>query len=130
MLVPYLDGERTPLLPKATGTLSGLRTTTTVADIVRASVEGVVSGLLAGVDALERCGVDTSGRILAVGGGARSTLYRQVLADLSMREIVTLDPAVDRVAVGAAAQAAALLSGTGPDHRRCGVGGATNGSSS
>ena len=115
VLVPYLDGERTPLLPNATGTLSGLHTTTTVADIVRASVEGVVCGLLAGVDALERCGIDTSGRILAVGGGARSTLYRQTLADLSMREIVTPDPTVDRVAVGAAAQAAALLSDIAPD---------------
>jgi xylulokinase len=115
VLIPYLDGERTPLLPDATGSLSGLRTSTTVADIVRASVEGVVSGLLSGVDALERCGVDTSGRLLAVGGGARSALYRQVLADLSMKEIVTLDPAVDRVAVGAAAQAAAVLSESNPD---------------
>jgi xylulokinase len=115
VFVPYLDGERTPLLPLATGTLSGLRNSTTVADIVRASVEGVVCGLLAGVGALERCGVDTSGRVLAVGGGARSALYRQALADLSMREIVTLDPAIDRVAVGAAAQAAAVLSGAAPD---------------
>jgi len=57
------------------GRLSGLRTSTTIADIVRASVEGVICGLLAGVDALERCDVDTNGRILAVGGGARSTLY-------------------------------------------------------
>jgi xylulokinase len=115
VLVPYLDGERTPLLPNATGTLSGLRTTTTIADVVRASVEGVVSGLLSGVDALERCGVDVDGRLLAVGGGARSALYRQVLADLSSRQILTLDPAVDRVAVGAAAQAAAAVSGTSPD---------------
>lgn len=115
VLVPYLDGERTPLLPTATGTLSGLRTTTTVADIVRASVEGVICGLLAGVEALERCGIDTGGRMLAVGGGARSTLYRQTLADLSMREVVTPDPTVDRVALGAAAQAAALLSDSAPD---------------
>jgi xylulokinase len=115
-LVPYLDGERTPLLPSASGTLFGLRTTTTAGDIVRASVEGVICGLLAGVDALERCGVDTSGRILAVGGGARSALYRQVLADLSNREVITLDPAIDRVAVGAAAQAAAVLTEASPDH--------------
>jgi xylulokinase len=115
VLVPYLDGERTPLLPSATGSLSGIRTSTTIADIVRASVEGVICGLLAGVDALDRCGVDTSGRILAVGGGARSNLYRQVLADLSMRVIVTPDPAVDRVAVGAAAQAAAIVTGETPD---------------
>jgi xylulokinase len=115
VLVPYLDGERTPLLPSATGTLSGLRTTTTIADLVRASVEGVICGLLAGVDALERCHVDTGGRLLAVGGGARSALYRQALADLSMREIVTPDPAVDRVAVGAAAQAAGVLLHESPD---------------
>ncbi len=115
VLVPYLDGERTPLLPNASGTLSGLRTTTTVADIVRASVEGVICGLLAGVEALERCNVDVSGRLLAVGGGIRSSLYRQVLADLSMREVLTPDPAVDRVAVGAAAQAAGVLRGESPD---------------
>ena len=115
VLIPYLDGERTPLLPHATGTLSGLRTTTTIADIVRASVEGVVGGLLGGVDALERCGVATNGRWLAVGGGARSALYRQVLADLSMNQVLTLDPAIDRVAVGAAAQAAAVLNETSPD---------------
>ena len=115
VLVPYLDGERTPLLPDATGTLSGLRTTSSVADIVRASVEGVVCGLLNGVDALERCGVDVSGRLLAVGGGARSVLYRQVLADLSQKVVVTLDPAVDRVAVGAAAQATAVLFESSPD---------------
>jgi xylulokinase len=114
-LVPYLDGERTPLLPSASGTLFGLRTTTTGADIVRAAVEGVICGLLAGVDALERCGVDTSGRVLAVGGGARSALYRQVLADLSQRDVITLDPAIDRVAVGAAAQAAAVLTQVDPD---------------
>jgi xylulokinase len=114
-LVPYLDGERTPLLPSASGTLSGIRTTTTGADIVRASVEGVICGLLVGVDALERCDVDTSGRILAVGGGARSALYRQVLADLSNRQVITLDPAIDRVAVGAAAQAAAALTEATPD---------------
>jgi xylulokinase len=52
---------------------------------------------------------------LAVGGGARSALYRQVLADLSNREVITLDPAVDRVAVGAAAQAAAVLTHAHPD---------------
>jgi sugar (pentulose or hexulose) kinase len=50
-----------------------------------------------------------------VGGGARSALYRQVLADLSNRDVITLDPAVDRVAVGAAAQAAAVLAEVSPD---------------
>jgi xylulokinase len=53
--------------------------------------------------------------VLAVGGGARSALYRQVLADLSNRQVITLDPAIDRVAVGAAAQAAAVLTHASPD---------------
>jgi sugar (pentulose or hexulose) kinase len=42
-------------------------------------------------------------------------LYRQVLADLSQKVVVTLDPAVDRVAVGAAAQATAVLFESSPD---------------
>ncbi|HEY1824727.1 MAG TPA: xylulokinase [Acidimicrobiales bacterium] len=115
VVVPYLDGERTPLLPHASGSLFGLKTSTSAADIVRASVEGVVCGLLEGVDALVRCGVETNGRLLVVGGGGRSALYRQTLADLSHRGVVTPNPAVDRVAVGAAAQAAAVLSGASPD---------------
>jgi len=99
VLVPYLDGERTPLLPTAPEVSRGFaRRQRSPTSCARPSKRHL--GLLAGVDALERCDVDTNGRILAVGGGARSTLYRQVLADLSTREIVTPDPAVDRVAVG------------------------------
>lgn len=114
-LVPYLDGERTPLLPHASGSLYGLRTSTTTADIVRASVEGVICGLLEGVGSLVRCGVEVDGRLLIVGGGGRSALYRQTLADLAQRSVETPNPAIDRVAVGAAAQAAAIVTGASPD---------------
>ena len=114
VLVPHLDGERTPRRPHATGTLSGLRTSTTSADLTRAAFEGVVCGLLHGVDALGVAGVDTSGRLLLAGGGARSSAYRQILADLSGRVIVTPTPDAERVALGAAAQAAALLTGERP----------------
>ena len=54
VLLPYLDGERTPNLPDATGTLAGLRTDTEPAQLARAAYEGVVCGLLDAFDALRR----------------------------------------------------------------------------
>ncbi len=115
MLVPHFDGERTPNRPDATGTLHGLRTSTTRADIARAAYEGVVCSLLGALDALTGAGVPTAGRISVVGGGARSPLYAQLLADLSGREVSVPAPATEWVAVGAAAQAAAVATGQSVD---------------
>lgn len=112
VLVPHLDGERTPNRPDATGTLHGLRTSTTRADIARAAYEGVVCSLL---DALDAAGVATAGRVSVVGGGARSPLYAQLLADLSGREVSVPAPATERVAVGAAVQVAAVACGESVD---------------
>ncbi len=57
-LLPYLDGERTPNLPSATGTLAGItRTNLTPENIARAAVEGVVCGLADALDALRASGV-------------------------------------------------------------------------
>jgi xylulokinase len=106
VLVPHLDGERTPNRPDATGTLSGLRTATTAAQLARASVEGVVCNLLTGADALPACG----GRVLLIGGGARSRAYRQVVADLTGRPVTAIT-SDELVARGAAIQAAAVLHG-------------------
>ncbi|HWU62847.1 MAG TPA: FGGY family carbohydrate kinase, partial [Ensifer sp.] len=50
VLVPYLDGERTPNLPDATGTLAGLRSDVEPGQLARAAVEGVICGLLEGGD--------------------------------------------------------------------------------
>ncbi|MGQ0433298.1 MAG: xylulokinase [Microthrixaceae bacterium] len=110
-LVPYLDGERTPNRPWATGTLTGLRSDVSAADVARAAVEGVVCGLLDGLAALTAAGVPTGGRLFLVGGGSRSHAYRQVLADLSQRTVV-VPRRTDQVARGACIQAAAAL------HRR------------
>jgi xylulokinase len=75
-------------------------------------VEGVISGLLFGLDALGvHCSV--GGRLLLVGGGARSAAYRQVLADLAQRE-VHVPAGEELVATGAAVQAAAVLTGRAP----------------
>jgi len=108
VLVPHLDGERTPNRPDATGQLSGLRTDTTPGQLARAAVEGVVCNLLAGADALGS--EATQGTVFLVGGAAKSPAYRRVVADLTGSAVRV--PADDQlVAAGAAVQAAALHHG-------------------
>jgi xylulokinase len=105
VLVPHLDGERTPNRPDATGLLTGIRTDVTPGQLARAAVEGVVCSLLAGADAL---GAGTTrGTVFLIGGAAHSRAYRRVVADLTGRAVRV--PADDElVAAGAAVQAAAL----------------------
>jgi len=106
VLVPYFDGERTPNRPDATGTLRGIRSDVTRGQLARAAVEGVVCNLLAGADHLPRA----DGQVHLVGGGARSRAYVQILADLSGRAVSVPD-CDEPVALGAAVQAAAVLTG-------------------
>jgi xylulokinase len=106
-LLPYLDGERTPNRPDATGTLAGIRSEITREQFARSAVDGVACGLLDGLDALRR-ETDLDGRVLLAGGGARSRAVQQVLAALIDRPVVTSE--VDEaVATGAAVHAAALF---------------------
>ncbi len=107
VLLPYLDGERTPNRPDATGILAGLRSDVSREQLARASVEGVVCGLLDGLDSLTAVGVPTGGRVLVLGGGARSVAYRHITADLIGRSIEVPD-ADEHVATGACVQAAAM----------------------
>ncbi len=109
-LLPYFDGERTPDRPAATGAITGLRSEVTREDMARAAVEGVVCGLLDGLDALDAVVPCDDGPLLLVGGGARSPAFRRVLADLSGRAVQVPDVG-EAVATGAAVQAAAILSG-------------------
>src|SRR3954451_4785225 len=106
-LLPYFDGERTPNRPKSTGHLEGLRSDVTREQIARAAVEGVVCGLLDGLDALQAA-TGTPQRVIMIGGGARSSAYRRGLADLCDLPIVVAD-GDQAVATGAAIQAAAVL---------------------
>ena len=108
VLVPYFDGERTPNLPDATGTFSGLTNSTTAAQIALATHDGVLRGLLNGVEALARAGSSVNGRLFLVGGGARSTAYRRRTADLFGRSVIVPD-ADETVATGAAVQAAIVF---------------------
>ena len=108
VLVPHLDGERTPNRPGATGTVTGLRTDVTRAQLARAAIEGVVCNLLAGADALGPA--SPQGTVFLVGGAARSPAYRRIVADLTGRPVRV--PADDElVAAGAAVQAAAVHHG-------------------
>jgi xylulokinase len=111
-LLPYFDGERTPNRPKATGQLSGLRSDVTRAQLARAAVEGVVCGLLDGLDALTAQVGDLQ-RIVMVGGGARSSALRQVLADLTELPVAMAE-ADQAVAAGACVQSAAVLTQAAP----------------
>ena len=109
VLLPYFDGERTPNRPAATGVLSGIRSDVSRPQLARAAFEGVVCGLLDGLDALNAAGVPTSGRLLLIGGGAKSMAYREVVAALTQREVI-VPLADEHVATGACVQAACVLS--------------------
>ena len=114
VLLPYLDGERTPNLPDARATLIGLNATHARGDIARAAIEGVVCGLLDGLGAITNCGVKTSGRIFLLGGGAQSPAVCQIVADLTGKRVHVLnEPEI--VALGAARQAVAALTGKFPE---------------
>lgn len=118
VLLPYLDGERSPNLPTATGTLTGLtRAAMNPANVARAAVEGMLCGLADGVDALRMQGVSAR-RVLLIGGGAASRAVREVAAGLFGVPVVVPAPG-EYVARGAARQAAWALSGSAepPDWR-------------
>ena len=110
VLVPYFDGERTPNRPDASGSVHGLRTGTSREELARAAHDGVVCGLLDGLDALHQAGVAADGALFLVGGGARSAAYRQRSADLSGAPVRVPDTD-EVVATGAAVQAGALRRG-------------------
>ena len=111
VLLPYLDGERTPDLPAARGLLHGLtRANATPPHLARAAVEGVLCGLADGVEALRAKGVEVR-RALLIGGGARSAAV-QALAPAVLGLPVLLPEPAEYVALGAARQAAWTLAGS------------------
>lgn len=110
VLLPFLDGERTPPLPDATGLLHGLtRRNATPAHLARAAVEGMLCGLADAVDALRESGIEPR-RIVLIGGAARSTAVQRIACSLFGLPLSVPEPA-EYVAVGAARQAAWTLAG-------------------
>lgn len=110
VLVPYLEGERTPNRPDATGSLHGMTLgTTTPAHLARAAVEGMLCSLADGIDALRAVGVPVQ-RLFLIGGGAQSAAVRALAPTVLGLDVHVPTPG-EYVADGAARQAAWVLSG-------------------
>jgi xylulokinase len=115
--LPYLDGERSPNLPHATGTLTGLsRSNMTPQNLARASVLGVLNSLADAVDILKQSGVAPE-KVLLIGGGSKSRALRQAAASIFGMP-VEIPTTKEYVALGAARQAAWSASGSLPDWQR------------
>ncbi|MFB9518499.1 xylulokinase [Streptomyces cremeus] len=119
-LVPYFQGERTPNLPDATGSLHGMTLGNfTPAHLARAAVEGIVCSLADGLAALTSQGVPAE-RIVLVGGGARSAAVQEVAAAVFGLPVLVPEPG-EYVADGAARQAAGVHLGHLPAWERAGT---------
>ncbi|MHA7294120.1 xylulokinase [Arthrobacter sp. HLT1-21] len=115
--IPYLDGERSPNLPHATGSLTGLsRSNMTPQNLARASVLGVLNSLADAIDLLKKSGV-TPNKVLLIGGGSKSKALRQAAASI-FGVPVEVPTTKEYVALGAAKQAAWAASGGCPDWKR------------
>ncbi|MCL2732342.1 MAG: xylulokinase [Actinomycetia bacterium] len=112
--LPFLDGERTPNLPYASGLLTGLRHETTAGQVLQGAYDGAVYALLAALDqVLAVDGAEAAGSaepLLLIGGGARGAAWLRTVRRLSGRD-VQVPRAAELVALGAAVQAASLLTG-------------------
>jgi xylulokinase len=110
VVIPYLEGERTPNRPDATGAVHGWRLeNSTPAHLARAAIEGMLCGLADGLVALRDQGVRIE-RVLLVGGGARSEAVQRIAPSIFAVPTAVPEPG-EYVATGAARQAAWILSG-------------------
>ncbi len=108
LFLPYLTGERTPYPdPLARGAFAGLTIRHTQAHLVRAVLEGVAFGLRDSFELMKQAGQKEIRQVRVSGGGARSPLWRQILADVLGAELVTVNT------TEGAAYGSALLAGVG-----------------
>ncbi|MBO0720083.1 MAG: xylulokinase [Blastocatellia bacterium] len=104
MLIPFFEGERTPNVPDGTGVYFGLRDLTfSIPHFARAAMEGTTLGLNYGLNRLRELGLQPR-EIRATGGGSKSKVWRQILADIFVSEVVCVKNE-EGAAVGAAIQA-------------------------
>jgi xylulokinase len=108
IFLPYLSGERTPYPdPLARGAWIGLSARHGQAHLVRAILEGVAFGLKDIFDLMQGVGLGPIEEIRVSGGGAKSSLWRQIVADILGEDLVTVNT------TEGAAFGAALLAGVG-----------------
>ena len=113
VLLPFLDGERTPNLPTAKGSMHGLtRNNLTPANFARACIEGMLCSLAEASDVITNFGKGTvPKRVVLIGGAAASKAVQEIAATL-FKVPIHIPPAAEYVADGAARQAAWALSGS------------------
>ena len=113
VLLPFLDGERTPNLPNAKGSMHGLtRSNLTPANFARACIEGMLCSLAEASDVITNFGKGTKpNRVVLIGGAAASKAVQEIAATL-FNVPVHIPPAAEYVADGAARQASWALSGS------------------
>lgn len=92
ILIPYLEGERVPSVPMGTGVLLGFRpSTATPPHLARSAMEGVTFGLRYGLDRMTELSGRAVSEIRLIGGGARSPVWRQIVADVFRLPVVCPD---------------------------------------
>ena len=105
VFLPYLTGERTPHNdPEARGAFIGLTVRHTIAHLTRAVLEGVAYGLRDSLELVRALGLPTAA-VRATGGGVKSALWRQILADVLQASLITVN-STEGAAFGAAILAA------------------------
>ncbi|HSL53116.1 MAG TPA: xylulokinase [Pyrinomonadaceae bacterium] len=108
IFLPYLSGERTPHPdPLARGAWIGLTTRHGQAHLTRSILEGVAFGIKDMFCLMREAGLGSVDEVRVSGGGAKSLLWRQILADTLDAELVTVNT------TEGAAYGAALLAGVG-----------------
>ena len=104
LFLPFIDGERVPVLPEASGVFFGLnRKSFDASHMTRAVMEGTILNLGYGFGRLRELGL-RPGQIRATGGGSKSALWLQLVADIFETPVVTLREQ-EAAALGAAIQA-------------------------
>lgn len=105
LFLPYLNGERTPSLPQGTGVFHGLTPQTMAPGyMARAVMEGATLGLAYGLNRFRQLGIEPT-EIRLTGGGSKSSVWREICADIFGVPTVCLASA-EGAALGAALQAA------------------------
>lgn len=113
VLTPYFEGERTPNLPDATASLTGMTLANADrAHVARATVEGLLTLMAGALDAVRAVGAPVE-RVLMVGGGAKSVAVQQLAASVLEVPVDLPDPG-EYVALGAARQAVQVMRGAVP----------------
>jgi xylulokinase len=104
LFLPFLQGERVPNLPAATGALTGIRPgLLRRGHLFRAALEGTSLSLGLGIERMKKLGIAVES-VRLVGGGSRNPLWRQILADvLEVPVVCVAEP--ESAALGAAVQA-------------------------